>query len=58
MLGRVLSMAGLLSLVLAVGFMFGPGPEGGTVFRVDRLLLGLVVAVVCFIAAARVSPRP
>lgn len=55
MLGRVLSVAGLLSLVLAVGFMYGPGAEGTTVFRPDRLGLGVLIALACFVMAARLS---
>lgn len=58
MLGRILSVAGLLCLVLGVGFLYGPGPDGATVLRADRLLLGILGAVVCFTAAARLSkPR-
>ncbi len=53
MLSRLLSVSGLLALILAIGFMYGPGPDGATVFRWDRLLIGIGVAVVLFVVAAR-----
>lgn len=57
MLSRLLSVAGLLALILAIGFMYGPGEEGETVFRLDRLLIGIAVAVGLFLLAARLH-RP
>lgn len=53
MISRFLSIAGLLTLVLAIGFMYGPGPGGESVFRLDRLLLGLGLGVALFVAAAK-----
>ena len=57
MLSQVLSSAGLLALVLAIGFMYGPGPTGETVFRWDRLLIGIGVAIALFVAAAKTYKR-